>query len=116
MQMSLDKADKILGFAIKIGVAVSAIILLPTAFNEVTWLYKGKKAECTRLKSEYQQLIVSSSGLNTRAFSPGDGTAINQVFLGAVLSSSTQSPNAKLLQASIYGCGTEQFPLQTTSW
>jgi len=114
--MNLEKTDKYLGFALKTFAAVSILTLLPVAFNELNWLFKGKKAECLRLKTEYQQLITSSSGLNARAFSPGDGTAINQVFLGAVLSSSTQSPNAKLLQATIYGCGTAQFPLQTTTW
>jgi hypothetical protein len=51
------------------------------------------------LKPEDEVLGVSSSGLYTRAIEPGYGKAINQPFLGSILSSFTQSPNAKLIQA-----------------
>jgi hypothetical protein len=114
--MLIKRVEVALGLAIKAVALVGALAFLPAAVNELSWLYQGKRAECTRLKSEYEMLVVSSSGLNTRAFEPGDGNAINQAFLGSVLSSSTQSPNAKLIQASIYGCGTSGYSLQTTSW
>jgi len=114
--MELKRLENALGLTIKAAAVLGVIAFFPAIINELNWLYKGKKAECTRIKSEYEQLVISSSGLNTRAFSPSDGTAINQVFLGAVLSSSTQSPNAKLIQASIYGCGTSGYALQSTNW
>ena len=114
--MALTKLENALGLAIKATAVLGIIAFFPAVVNELNWLYKGKKLECARLESEYKQLVLSSKGLNTRAFSSSDGTAINQVFLGAVLSSSTQSPNAKLIQASIYGCGTSGYPLQATSW
>jgi hypothetical protein len=116
LMMSFKKIEDGLGLTLKIVALLGIIAFAPAAVNELNWLYKGKKSECLRLKSEYEQLVASSARLNTRAFSPGDGTAINQVFLGGVLSSSTQSPNAKLIQATIYGCGTSGYPLLMTSW
>jgi hypothetical protein len=92
------------------------LLLLPSILNEIKWLLAGKSAECRRVQAEYVQLVMSSSMLNKHAFAPGEGSSINQVFLGAVLSSATQAPNAKLIQAAIYGCPTVNLPVQSTRW
>ena len=111
-----EKLNLVLGIAIKAVALLAVAAFLPSIINELTWLYKGKKVACAKVGSEYEALVMSSTGLNTRAFAPGDGSAINQAFLGTVLASSTQSPNSKLIQAAIYGCGTNAYTLQQTSW
>lgn len=114
--MNAEKTNQYLGIGIKAIALLGVALFTPAAINELNWLYRGKKQACAKIKTDYEALVVSSGGLNTRAFNPGDGTAINQAFLGTVLASSTQSPNAKLLQAAIYGCGTSSYPLQQTTW
>lgn len=114
--MSLEKLNHLLGILSRALFLFAFFAFLPAAMNELSWLGRGKKVACAKIRSEYELLVSSSSGLNSRAFSPGDGTAINQAFLGTVLASSTQSPNAKLIQATIYGCPTDSFSLQQTSW
>ena len=114
--MSIERTNQYLGIGIKVVALLGVALFTPAAINELNWLYRGKKQACAKIKTDYEVLVVSSGGLNSRAFAPGDGTAINQVFLGGVLASSTQSPNAKLLQAAIYGCDTSSYTLQQTSW
>ena len=114
--LTTEKINSILGIALKMVALLVVAAFLPSIINELTWLYKGKKVACAKVGSEYEALVMSSTGLNTRAFAPGDGSAINQAFLGTVLASSTQSPNSKLIQAAIYGCGTNAYTLQQTSW
>ena len=114
--MNLKQIEHALGVSLKILLLFAIGAFVPATINELSWLYKGKKVACKKVWSEYEALVMSASGLNTRAFSPGDGSAINQAFLGTVLASSTQSPNSKLVQATIYGCGTNSFTLQQTSW
>lgn len=114
--MSSEKIDQILGILLKVILLFMIGAFAPATINELSWLYKGKKSECLRVQSEYESLVASTSGLNSRVFSPGDGSAINQAFLGTVLASATQSPNSKLIQATIYGCGTSYYTIQQISW
>ena len=114
--MKLQSVNEALGIATKVIALGLVATFAPAIANEVKWLSSGKPKECQRLSMEYKALIASTSGLNTRVFSPGEGSAINQAFLGTVLASATQGPNAKLIQASIYGCPTANFPVQITSW
>ena len=114
--MKLDQVNQILGIASKVSLLIPIVAFGPAVLNEWTWLTRNKQTACSKVQSEYEVLVASASRLNTRAFSPGDGSAINQAFLGTVLASSTQSPNAKLIQATIYGCPTDSYSLQLTSW
>ena len=110
------KTDQVLGIILKTLLLLAIAAFAPAAINELRWLYIGKKVACTKVQFEYEALVMSSSELNKHAFTPGEGSAINQAFTGTVLASSTQSPNAKLIQATIYGCGTNNYTLQRTTW
>jgi hypothetical protein len=116
MESKLSLANLYLSIAGKSICLVLFLLLLPSILNEIKWLLVGKSSECRRVQIEYAQLVMSSKLLNKHAFAPGEGSSINQVFLGAVLSSATQAPNAKLIQAAIYGCPTSNLPVQLTSW
>jgi hypothetical protein len=114
--MNLETVNHALGIAAKTTALIVAAAFAPAMYNELQWLYANKARECALIKSEYSELVASSTGLNTRAFEPGEGSAINQAFLGTVLASSTQAPNAKLVQAAVKGCPTSSYSLQKTSW
>ena len=61
--MSFKKIEDGLGLTLKIVALLGIITFAPAAVNELNWLYKGKKSECLRLKSEYEQLVASSARL-----------------------------------------------------
>jgi hypothetical protein len=114
--LKLRDVDDVLSLTYKVVGGILFLIFLPSILNEAKWVLAGKSFACSKISNEYEQLVKSAEGLNERAFSSTDGTAINQAFLGTVLASAVQAPNAKLLQATILGCPTGNFSLQTTEW
>jgi hypothetical protein len=108
--------NDVLSLTYKVVGGILFLIFLPSILNEAKWVLAGKSFACKKIYAEHEELVESSAGLNQRAFSSIDGTAINQAFLGTVLASAVQAPNAKLIQATILGCPTQDFTLQTTEW
>jgi hypothetical protein len=108
--------NEALSLTYKIVGGILFLIFLPSILNEAKWVLAGKSYACKKVYTEYEELVTSAAGLNQRAFGSIDGTAINQAFLGTVLASAVQAPNAKLIQATVLGCPTQNFTLQTTDW
>lgn len=109
-----------LNTSLNLGIKIIGLILfamfLPSIINEAKWVLAGKAYTCKKHLNQYNTLTSSVKRLNEKTFDTTDGTAINQAFMGALLSAAVQTPNAKLIQATALGCPTDEYAPAEISW